>query len=442
MEETIVAQATPGGRGGIAVVRLSGEGAKAVGKMICGSLPEAWSLKPCSFSRCGGEVIDSGLVIFFAGPRSYTGEDVVELHCHGNPLIVDALVSSAVSFGARVAEPGEFTKRAFLNNKIDLAQAEAVSDLISAKTEASLRGANASLSGDFSKAINTSIDRLIKLRVSVEARLDFPDEDDVGGGLENVNKDLLSGIEREVSFMGSLLSSSRSSQVLRKGAKVVIVGPPNCGKSTLLNFFASDDVAITSNSPGTTRDVVRASVDFGGVPVELVDTAGIRFGGVGLVEGEGIRRASEETKGADLVLIMSVVGEDFSFELDGGVSFLRVYNKVDLCDLGGSEFVGDGVFVSALTGYGIDVLVEKVCSEMGVGLGVETPFLVRRRHLSFLGSAKEGLVRAVGVLESGGGFEVAAEELRAAQFALGQITRPLSSDGLLGEIFSSFCIGK
>lgn len=437
-----MAQATPGGRGGIAVVRLSGEGAKAVGQMICGSLPAAWSLKPCSFSRCSGEVIDSGLVIFFAGPKSYTGEDVVELHCHGNPLIVDALVSSAVGFGARVAEPGEFTKRAFLNNKIDLTQAEAVSDLISAKTETSLRGASASFSGDFSKAINTSIDRLVRLRVSVEASLDFPDEEDVGGGSESVNGDLLSDLEKEVSFVEGLLSSSRSSQMLREGAKVVIVGPPNCGKSTLLNFFATDDVAITSNSPGTTRDAVRVSVDFGGVPVELVDTAGIRFGGVGLVEKEGIRRASEETKGADLVLIMSVVGEDFSFDLDPRVSFLRVYNKVDLCGLGGSGFVGDGVFISALTGYGVDLLVEKVCSVMGVGLGAEAPFLVRRRHLSFLDSAHKALVGAVDVLKSGVGFEVAAEDLRAAQFALGQITRPLSSDDLLGEIFSSFCIGK
>ena len=437
-----MAQATPGGRGGIAVVRLSGMSAKAVGQMICGSLPEAWSLKPCSFSRCDGEVIDSGLVAFFAGPKSYTGEDVVELHCHGNPLIVDSLVSSAVGFGARIAEPGEFTKRAFLNDKIDLTQAEAVSDLISAKTETSLRGANASFSGDFSKAINTSIDRLVELRVSVEASLDFPDEEDVGGGLVDLNRGLLLGLEKEVSFVENLLSTSRSSQMLREGAKVVIVGPPNCGKSTLLNFFASDDVAITSNSPGTTRDAVRVVVDFGGVPVELVDTAGIRFGGVGLVEKEGIRRASEETRGADLVLIMSVVGDDFSFDLDPGVSFLRVYNKVDLCDFDVSKFVGDGVFVSALTGYGVGGLVEEVSSALGVGLGVETPFLVRRRHLSFLDSAKKALVRAVVVLESGVGFEVAAEELRAAQFALGQITRPLSSDDLLGEIFSSFCVGK
>ena len=302
-----MAPATPAGRGGISVVRLSGGSASLVGTKLCGGLPEPWTLKACSFSGCGGEVIDSGLVVFFASPRSYTGEDVVELHCHGNPLIVDAIVSSAVGFGARLAEPGEFTKRAFLNNKVDLAQAESVSDLISARTGAALRGASSSLSGDFSKMINTSIDRLVDLRVLVEAGLDFPEEEGVGGGLED-NDRVLFGLKKEAAFIGGLLFDSRASQILREGARVVIVGPPNCGKSTLLNFFAKEDMAITSESPGTTRDMIRTTIDLGGVPVELVDTAGIRLSEAGLVEKEGMRRALEEAKKADLVLVVSVVG--------------------------------------------------------------------------------------------------------------------------------------
>ena len=441
MEETIVAPATPAGRGGISVVRLSGGSASLVGTKLCGGLPESWTLKACSFSGCGGEVIDSGLVVFFASPRSYTGEDVVELHCHGNPLIVDAIVSSAVGFGARLAEPGEFTKRAFLNNKVDLAQAESVSDLISARTGAALRGASSSLSGDFSKMINTSIDRLVDLRVLVEAGLDFPEEEGVEGGLED-NDRVLFGLKKEAAFIGGLLFDSRASQILREGARVVIVGPPNCGKSTLLNFFAKEDMAITSESPGTTRDMIRTTIDLGGVPVELVDTAGIRLSEAGLVEKEGMRRALEEAKKADLVLVVSVVGEGCDIGLDEEVPVIRVFNKSDLFSPEELRTDGEELFVSALHRSGLDVLVERMCSVVGAGLNAEVPLLARRRHLSFLESSRECLERAVAVVESLGGMEVVAEELRGAQFALGQITRPVSSDDLLGEIFSSFCIGK
>ena len=440
MEETIVAPATPVGRGGIAVIRISGPEARSVGSGLCGKLPESWSLKPCVVSGSASETIDSGLVVFFAHPKSYTGEDVVEIHCHGNPLIVDSIVSAAVKLGARMAAPGEFTKRAFLNDKIDLAQAESVSDLISARTKSAVKGARSSLSGAFSKIIHDCVDRLTKIRVVVEGGMDFPEEGEVqtaSGDVEFVCE----GLREELSFLDSLLIESRAGLRLREGAKIVIVGPPNCGKSTLLNLFAGGEMAIVSGLPGTTRDTVRAAIDLGGVPVEVVDTAGIREEGAGPIEVEGMHRAIKETQGADLVLAMSEVGGSLGVSL-GEVPVLRVFNKVDLYPGGGLEETKGVVFISALKGDGFEELVEEMCFMIGAGLSIEVPVLARRRHLSFLVSCKSNLVRALEIVESSGGQELVAEELKEAQFALNEITNPVSSDDLLGEIFSTFCIGK
>ena len=441
MEDTIVAPATPGGRGGVSVIRISGPCASSVGGRLCGKLPLPWRLKSCSICGEGGGPIDSGLVVYFAKPKSYTGEDVVEIHCHGNPLIVDSVVSAAILFGARLAEPGEFTKRAFLNNKIDLAQAESVSDLIAAQTLSAVRGAGSSLSGEFSETILGSIKRITELRVLVEAGLDFPDEEGVRP-VPTSGGPCMKEIEEELSFLDDLLSNSRAGLRLREGAKVVLVGPPNSGKSTLLNAFAKKDIAIVSSSPGTTRDAVRADIDLGGVPVEVVDTAGIRALGAGPVEAEGMQRAAVEVEGADLVLLISEVGLEFEAPFVKEVPVLRVFNKSDLYakkSLVGPEGV---IFISALCGEGLDHLLEKMCSVVGLGVGVEVPMLARRRHLSFLVLAKESLDRALKISSSLGGLELVAEELRGAQAALGEITNPISSDDLLGEIFSSFCIGK
>ena len=441
MEETIVAPATPQGRGGISIIRLSGEGASSVGLGLCGILPGSWSLKPCSILDFSGEVLDYGLVVFFAGPKSYTGEDVVEIHCHGNPLIVDSIISSAISFGARMAEPGEFTKRAFLNNKIDLAQAESVADLIAAKTKSAVLGASSSLSGKFSNTVKDCIDRLVKLRVLIEATLDFPEEEGVGFSPQE-SKQVYAGLKKEFVFVDRLVSGSLVGLRLREGVKVVIVGPPNCGKSTLLNCFAENELAIVSKSPGTTRDTIKVGIDLGGIPVELVDTAGIRDDKAGLVEKEGMRRAFKELEGAGLVLVMSVVGEEFAVSVDEGVSVIRVFNKVDLFSKKNLVGPKGSVFISAKKRTGLASLEKKMCSFVGLSPGSEVPLFARRRHLSFLQVAKECLARAVDVAVCGGGEELVAEELREAQAALGEITNPISSDALLGEIFSSFCVGK
>lgn len=440
MEETIVALATPAGRGGVAVIRISGLEARSIGGGLCGELPESWSLKPCVISDSEGEIIDSGLVVFFACPKSYTGEDVVEVHCHGNPLIVDSVVSAAVKLGARMAAPGEFTKRAFLNDKIDLAQAESVSDLISARTKSAVKGAGSSLSGAFSKTIHDCVDRLTKIRVVVEGGMDFPEEGEIQAASGDAGF-VCGNLREELSFLESLLTESRAGLRLREGAKIVIVGPPNCGKSTLLNLFAGGEMAIVSGSPGTTRDTVRAAIDLGGVPVEVVDTAGIRDDGAGPIEVEGMHRAMREARGADLVLAMSEVGGRLGFSFDE-VPVLRVFNKVDLCSGGGFDKIKGAVFISALKGDGFEELVEKMCFMIGAGLTIEVPVLARRRHLSFLISCKSNLVRALEIAGSLGSQELVAEELKEAQFALNEITNPVSSDDLLGEIFSSFCVGK
>ena len=420
MEETVVAPATPSGRGGVSIVRISGPSAPHIGEGLCGELPSPWCFKPCLISGGDEKKLDTGLVVFFAAPRSYTGEDVVEIHCHGNPLIVDSIVAEAVLLGARIAEPGEFTKRAFLNDKIDLAQAESVADLIAAQTSSALVAASSSLSGDFSELINKTIDGVVDVRVVVEACLDFSDEESV------------SVFDEKKSFVRQGILDSLG---------VVILGPPNCGKSTLLNALAKEDVAIVSNTPGTTRDLLRVVLDLGGLPVEFIDTAGLHEDTEEVVEVEGMRRAVSAVDGADLVVLMSCVGEVFNPPIKPSTKTLRVFNKIDIFpDKNPSKI--PGVCISALTGENLEGFVEAVFSCFGVGSGIEVPVLARRRHLGFLEKALDSLGSALSVLDGGGDLVLVAEDLKEVQSRLGFITRPVTSDELLGGIFSEFCIGK
>lgn len=439
MEETIVAPATPPGRGGISIIRISGPSSVVVGKDLCGNLPSPGLLKPCSISNEKRSFVDSGLVVFFKAPHSYTGEDVIEIHCHGNPLIVDSIIEAAVSFGARVAEPGEFTKRAFLNEKIDLAQAESVLDLISAQTFSAVVAANASLVGEFSSLVNKAIDSLIKTRTLVEACLDFSDEDSVEVFSER-KKEILSLLEEGSFNLNKLLEGSSVGSKMRDGIRVVILGPPNCGKSTLLNLLAQEKVAIVSDDPGTTRDLLRVSVDVKGVPVEFVDTAGLRGQTSVDVEIEGMKRALAITESSDLVVLMSCVGEAFDANLPTSCKTLRLFNKIDIFSERKRE--PNAVYMSALTGGGLEDFIESIFSSLGLGVGVEVPVLARRRHISLLHEALGFLDSASGAIDSGVDLVVVAEDLREAQTCLGLITRPLSSDELLGSIFSEFCIGK
>jgi len=439
LEDTIVALSTPPGRGGVSVVRISGFLAKKIGISVCGGLAGPNKLNPCDVRGEGGKRIDSGLVVFFKSPRSYTGEDVVEISCHGNPLIVDSIIESCCFFGARLAEPGEFTKRAFMNEKIDLAQAESVADLISAQTSSAVVAANSSLRGDFSKSINSSIDEVIQIRVLVEALLDFSDEDSVllieekktkiGDGICLVRDVLLKLVERG-EFGNKML----------EGLRVVFAGPPNCGKSTLLNLIAKEELAITSSAPGTTRDLIKAQVDVRGIPVEFTDTAGIRGGVSEQVETEGINRAVEVLGRSDVVVVMSEVGEHFDITVPQNATSLRVFNKIDLHSNEVAGERGGAFYVSAKTGEGVDAFLDCVVSYSPGP--PETPLVARRRHLESLNEAIGFLEQSVLNLENKVSLEIIAEDLRGVQIALGNITRPISADELLGNIFSSFCIGK
>ena len=433
-ESTIIAPASAPGRGGVSVIRISGPGSLAVAESLCGKLEEPWKFKRCKITKQDGGVLDTGLVVFFKSPHSYTGEDVVEVHCHGNPRLVDLIVSEGVACGARVAEPGEFTKRAYLNNKIDLAQAEGVADLIEAQTEEAVLAAHSSLSGKFSSDINACIDSLIANRVFVEASLDFPEEETGDEGLGGVGLE----IKKQLSFVEASLSSAKRGVLVREGFGVVIVGPPNAGKSTLLNALAQKDLAITSGVPGTTRDAISVELNLGGVVVELVDTAGLRKNPDDEIEEEGMKRTRSALARANLVLcVFDVTKEEEMETID--IDTIKVFNKCDL--LTEAPTTGNGeVFVSAETGLGLDSLVELILVKLG--LGEETALLSRRRHVTCLQECQAELTKAVHSLEEGEGLELVAERLLSAQNSLGKITRPMSSDDLLGEIFSEFCIGK
>lgn len=447
--ETIAAAATPPGRGGVAVVRVSGPKAPQIAATMTGAdLPAARRVTLARFLDAAGEPIDVGLVLFFAAPHSYTGEHVVEFHGHGGPVVSEALVRRVIELGARRARPGEFTQRAYLNDKIDLAQAEAVADLIDAGSREAARAAMRSLQGEFSAMVLGLVDAVTELRAWVEAAIDFPEEE-IDFLADRELEARLGGVREHFS---AVERSARQGRLLREGMTVVIAGRPNAGKSSLLNRLAGYDAAIVTDIPGTTRDIVRERIDIDGMPLHVLDTAGLREA-PDVIEAEGIRRATLEMARADRVLFIIDAAEDpdahaFTEErarLPADVPVTLVLNKIDLATgIPMSDTVSGPprVAVSAMTGAGLDVLRAHLRDCMGYQVADAGTVSARARHLDALARARRHVDAAETQLRESRAGELVAEELRLAQVALGEITGAVSSEDLLGRIFSSFCIGK
>ena len=443
--DTIAAVATPPGRGGIGIVRISGPRAKEVAFAICGQAVPARRATLVQFSDSEGQPIDQGLALLFTAPRSFTGENVVELHGHGGPVVIDMLLKATLAQGARLARPGEFTERAFLNGKLDLAQAEAVADLIGSRSEEAARSAMRSLSGSFSTRVRELAAEMLDLRIHIEGAIDFPEDEIDAVADERV----ASRLQRILDALASLLDTANRGTILNEGITLVLAGRPNVGKSSLLNRLVGFDRAIVTDTPGTTRDVLSESIDFDGVPVRIVDTAGLRLSD-DAIEREGIRRARVQIGEADRILLIrdDAAPEPVSLlisEQDLPMDRLTIVsNKVDLTGTQPGERLGveqAEVRVSALTGAGIDALKQHVLRSVGhrVGAGV---FSARRRHLDALTRARSYLEDGARAIRSGGAEELLADDLRHAHDQLGEIIGTTSSDALLGEIFSRFCIGK
>ena len=442
--DTIAAIATAGGRGGIGVVRVSGTDLAVFAEAICGIVPAPRYAKLAGFHGADGSLIDQGIVLYFPAPHSFTGEDVLELQAHGGNAVLQLLLRRCLDLGARVAEPGEFTKRAFLNDKIDLAQAESVADLIDASTAEAARCAMRSLAGEFSREINALVQALIGLRMLVEATLDFPEEE--ADFLESTNA---AGQLADVrARLGRVLAQSRQGAVLREGLQVVLIGQPNVGKSSLLNRLAGEELAIVTPVPGTTRDSVRQQIQIDGVPLQIIDTAGLRDT-VDEVEQIGIGRTWAATQKAGLALLVvdATRGETDSdrtivARLPEALPVLTVLNKVDLVDQATLPPVASRELrVSARTGQGVEKLRAHLLEAAGWHPSGEGVFMARERQLRALAAAEAHLLAAAEQGERAQ-FELFAEELRLAQSALSTITGEFTADDLLGEIFSRFCIGK
>jgi tRNA modification GTPase len=444
--DTIVAIASAPGRGAVGVIRISGSEVPRIAGAIVGELPAPRCARLCAFLDHRGEAIDAGLALYFPAPRSYTGEHVLELQGHGGVLVMDLVVKRLLELGCRMARPGEFSERAFLNGKIDIVQAEAVSDLIEAGSAAAARAAVRSMQGEFSKRIADLTAEITALRVYVEAAIDFPDEEvDFLGG-EALSKRLAAVF----AAFEAITAQARQGALLRDGLNVVIAGKPNAGKSSLLNKLAGDEVAIVTDVPGTTRDVLRRPVRFDGLPVNLIDTAGLRTA-ADVVEAEGIRRARNEIIQADRVLYIldaRMDSESWAAELGqlpAGIRVTLVFNKIDLTGATprlDAAAAPPRIFVSALTGAGLDLLRSHVKDAAGYLPPEAGAIAARRRHLDALRRARQHVEDAANNLVHTRAFELFAEDLRLAQRALGEITGEFTSDDLLGEIFGSFCIGK
>jgi tRNA modification GTPase len=407
---------------------------------MLGSLPEPRTATYRNFRNATGARVDMGLALYFPAPASFTGESVLELHGHGGPVVVSLLVDAVVGLGARMAEPGEFSRRAFLNDKLDLVQAEAIVDLIDSGTAQAARAALRSLSGAFSRAVDGLAEKLVRLRMHVEAAIDFPEEE-----IDFLSDDaLVQRINDCAAAFGALQAEARQGRVLRDGFQVVIVGKPNAGKSSLLNLLSGQDTAIVTEVAGTTRDVIREQIDVDGLAVELVDTAGMR-NDPDRIEAEGIRRAREALRNADAVLWIQDVTDPEQHEprenLPQGVPVTVVHNKIDLS--GDEPGVVEGeVYLSAETGRGVGALRQRIRELAGYQNQGEGAFTARSRHIGALQRAVEHFSAGRRALEEARAGELLAEELRLSQRALGEITGAFTADDLLGKIFSEFCIGK
>lgn len=444
MSDIIAAVSTAPGRGGIGVVRISGPRLENLLRGIVSRPLAPRRATLADFVDARGLAIDQGIAVYFPAPHSYTGEDVLELHGHGGPVVLQLLLKRCLELGARPAQPGEFTRRAYLNDKIDLAQAESVADLIDASTTEAARSAVRSLQGAFSQRIDELLQGLIELRALVEAALDFPDEDvefirqaDGAGRLAGLQAKL-----REV------MSASQQGSLLREGLRVVLAGRPNVGKSSLLNRLAGEEIAIVTDIPGTTRDAVRQSVSIEGVPVHIIDTAGLRPA-TDPVEKLGVARTWAAIEHADLVLLLldATQGEiaadrEIMRDLPAGLPRVAVMNKIDLVPHAPALKQGGGgytVWLSAKTGEGVEFLRRALLESVGWKQGAEGLFMARERHLHALQLAQQHLEQASREMAT---LEFLAEELRLSQQALGSITGEFTPDDLLGEIFKRFCIGK
>ena len=444
--ETIAAIATPPGPGGVGIVRVSGPSAPAITEVMIGRIPTPRSATLCRFLGQDKEILDSGIVLYFPAPHSFTGEDVLELQGHGGPVVLDRVLNRVLSIGARAARPGEFSERAFFNGKLDLAQAEAIADLIDSASESAARLASRTLQGDFSRRVRSLIDRVIALRAYVEATIDFPD-DEIEIQAHSFMTEELEGI---IALLDRVRASARQGQLLRDGMTLVIAGPPNAGKSSLMNALAGREAAIVTHVPGTTRDVLRERILIDGMPLHVIDTAGLREID-DIVEREGIRRARHEIEHADRILWVFDDQEDPRHEafdratLPEKVPITLVRNKIDLTgSTPGIRDRGSGIEVSiaANSNQGIDDLRAHLKACVGYQGPQEGEFMARRRHLAALERAETHLHEGRLVLESMSAGELLAEELRLVQFALSEITGEFLPEDLLGEIFGRFCIGK
>lgn len=442
-DDTIVARATPPGRGGIAVIRVSGPGVGEIAAGMLGELPEPRRAALLHFADANGEPIDSGIALLFPAPHSFTGEDVLELQGHGGPMISDLLIERAIELGARIADPGEFSRRAFLNDRMDLAQAEAIADLIDSGSRSAARAAQRSLRGDFSAAVMSLHESITQLRTHVEAAIDFPEEE-IDFLQDAALLERITGVERQ---FGDLERVVRQGCLLRDGVTVVVAGRPNVGKSSLLNALAGYDAAIVTDVAGTTRDLVREQLDLDGLPLHVIDTAGLRQW-KDSAEEEGIRRARAELGSADHALIVLDASRDdndldsLMAELPDGLNYTVVRNKIDLTGEPAGPLTDGPVNVSALERDGIDALRKHLKSVLGYEPLPEGAITARRRHLESLARARQHFDLARQQLEKHAAGELMAEELLQVQNALAEITGEFHNDDLLGRIFSSFCIGK
>jgi len=446
--DTIVAAATPPGRGGVGIVRVSGPKAPELAAVMLGELPLPRQATFARFLDAQQDPIDAGLALFFPAPHSYTGEHVLELQGHGGPLVLEALVTRAIELGARRAQPGEFTQRAFLNDKLDLAQAEAIADLIDAGSREAVRAAMRSLQGEFSAMVRGLTEAVIDLRTYVEAAIDFPEEE-----IDFLaDRELAARFQAVRDHFDGVLDSARQGRLLREGMTVVIAGRPNAGKSSLLNRLAGYDAAIVTPIPGTTRDVVRERINIDGMPLHVLDTAGLREGG-DVVEEEGMRRAQAEMQRADRVLFVidALADPDAAAfreqrpRLPADVPVTLVFNKCDLATglpLSDTSSGPPRLWLSALTGDGLAELRAHLKACMGYQTIDGGAISARRRHLEALARARAHCEEAARQLAERRAGELVAEELRGAQQALAEITGEFTSDDLLGRIFAGFCIGK